>query len=300
MLSSILMFTGIIEHLGMIESLSLEGDGGLVTIHAPTLGTEVAVSNSIAVNGCCLTIVSAENDRFSADLSGETIHKTSFGAGSGALKKGSRVNLEQPLTAGKEFGGHFVLGHVDATSPVPSTWPSTKWPPNSLPAESGCSRFTRAPFFSAPLLAPKEVLRIVSPERSAEKRSFSAETMVRQQPLTAMLLATARLEASVGAWMVTRPPSFCSGKDSTVPRCSMIPVNIEISRIASRIENARSSRRTASIWSVAGRQARLPHSKGAARSVLHLAVNVLEIGLDRYVLAELLNAQVRQWRLRCG
>ena len=112
------MFTGIIEHLGMIESLSLEGDGGLVTIHAPTLGTEVAVSNSIAVNGCCLTIVSAENDRFSADLSGETIHKTSFGAGSGALKKGSRVNLEQPLTAGKEFGGHFVLGHVDGTGEV--------------------------------------------------------------------------------------------------------------------------------------------------------------------------------------
>ncbi len=112
------MFTGIIEHLGSLESFSLQSDGGRVTIHAPTLASKLAVSNSIAVNGCCLTIISVDKDRFSADLSGETIRKTSFGANSGALKKGARVNLEQPLTAGKEFGGHFVLGHVDGTGRV--------------------------------------------------------------------------------------------------------------------------------------------------------------------------------------
>jgi len=112
------MFTGIIEHIGTVESLSLQSDGGRVTIHAPALGNKLAVSNSIAVNGCCLTIVAVENDRFSTDLSEETIHKTSFGANHGALKEGARVNLEQPLTAGKEFGGHFVLGHVDGTGRV--------------------------------------------------------------------------------------------------------------------------------------------------------------------------------------
>jgi riboflavin synthase len=112
------MFTGIIEHLGTIESLSLQNDGGRVTIHAPTLASKLAVSNSIAVNGCCLTVVSVDKDRFSADLSGETIRKTSFGANSGALQKSAQVNLEQPLTAGKEFGGHFVLGHVDGTGRV--------------------------------------------------------------------------------------------------------------------------------------------------------------------------------------
>jgi riboflavin synthase len=113
------MFTGIVEHLGTIESLSLQVDGGRVTIQAPTLASKLAVSNSIAVNGCCLTIVSVDNDRFSADLSGETIRKTSFGANAGAaLRNGVRVNLEQPLTAGKEFGGHFVLGHVDGTGRV--------------------------------------------------------------------------------------------------------------------------------------------------------------------------------------
>jgi riboflavin synthase len=114
----IAMFTGIIEHLGAVESLSLRSENGRVTIHAPTLGSKLAPSNSISVNGCCLTIVSVDKDRFSADLSGETLRKTSFGAGSGALKKGARVNLEQPLTAGKEFGGHFVLGHVDGTGEV--------------------------------------------------------------------------------------------------------------------------------------------------------------------------------------
>ena len=107
------MFTGIIEHLGTIESLDFHTSGGRVTVHAPTLGPSLAVANSIAVNGCCLTITGIHNGRFSADLSGETLRKTSFGAGGSALRVGSRVNLEQPLTAGKEFGGHFVLGHVD-------------------------------------------------------------------------------------------------------------------------------------------------------------------------------------------
>ena len=112
------MFTGIIEHFGTIESLDLTADGGRVTIHAPTLAHSLAVSNSIAVNGCCLTVISLENGRFSADLSRETIQKTSFGAGAAGLREGARVNLEQPLTAGKEFGGHFVLGHVDTTGRV--------------------------------------------------------------------------------------------------------------------------------------------------------------------------------------
>jgi riboflavin synthase len=112
------MFTGIIEHLGTVESLDLHGDGGHVTIHAPTIAPLLAASNSIAVNGCCLTVVSLDKKQFSADLSGETIRKTSFGADGGNLAEGMRVNLEQPLTAGKEFGGHFVLGHVDGIGRV--------------------------------------------------------------------------------------------------------------------------------------------------------------------------------------
>jgi len=108
------MFTGIIEHLGTISRLDISNAGGRLTVHASTLADKLAVSASIAVNGCCLTIVHHDNEHFSADLSPETIAKTSFSF----LRTGARVNLEQPLAAGKEFGGHFVLGHVDITGTV--------------------------------------------------------------------------------------------------------------------------------------------------------------------------------------
>lgn len=108
------MFTGIIEHMGTVASLQASGEGGRLTIHAASVAKLLAVSNSIAVNGCCLTVVELDKENFSADLSGETLRKTSLGE----WKTGTRVNLEQPLTAGKEFGGHFVLGHVDTVGRV--------------------------------------------------------------------------------------------------------------------------------------------------------------------------------------
>jgi len=116
------MFTGIVEHIGTIELIESRRDGanagGRITIHAPTLAPMLSVSQSVAVNGCCLTVVSLTRKSFSAELSGETVRKTSFGAEPQVLKAGTMVNLEQPLTAGKEFGGHFVLGHVDTTGRV--------------------------------------------------------------------------------------------------------------------------------------------------------------------------------------
>ncbi len=108
------MFTGIVEHSGIIHSLKTHAAGGRITIEAPTLKEHLSVSNSIAVSGCCLTITAVKDDRFSADLSAETLRKTTFSE----LCAGAEVNLEQPLTAGKEFGGHFVLGHVDTIGRV--------------------------------------------------------------------------------------------------------------------------------------------------------------------------------------
>jgi riboflavin synthase len=108
------MFTGIIEHMGVVESLRADGDGGRLTVHAPTVAENLVISGSVAVNGCCLTVVALQGGGFSADLSGETLRKTAIGE----WKPGTRVNLEQPMSAGKEFGGHFVLGHVDATGRI--------------------------------------------------------------------------------------------------------------------------------------------------------------------------------------
>lgn len=122
------MFTGLVEHLGAVESVELfdavsgadsggarsDRIGARMRVHAGPLIDGLAKSGSIAVNGCCLTAVDIEGDTFAADLSGETLRRTSLGV----LKPGTRVNLERPLTANKELGGHFVQGHVDGVGRV--------------------------------------------------------------------------------------------------------------------------------------------------------------------------------------
>jgi len=112
------MFTGIIEHVGRVEALEGAVENGApgrrLRVHAGPLAASLAVSGSIAVNGCCLTIVEISGETLAADLSSETLRRTSFGE----MKAGTRVNLERPMTAGKEFGGHFVQGHVDGVGRV--------------------------------------------------------------------------------------------------------------------------------------------------------------------------------------
>jgi riboflavin synthase len=108
------MFTGIVECMGEVASLERSAEGARLTIRAPELAPSLSVAASIAVNGCCLTVVACDTDSFTADLSDETLRRTAFGE----LAVGRRVNLERPLTAGKEFGGHFVQGHVDGVGRV--------------------------------------------------------------------------------------------------------------------------------------------------------------------------------------
>ncbi|HKV46763.1 MAG TPA: riboflavin synthase [Candidatus Acidoferrales bacterium] len=116
------MFTGIIEHLGKVASLTATGDGGRLAVDltaAPEIAKEIKLGHSIAVNGCCLTVVEHDKKHFSADLSGETLRRTSLGG----KKTGDPVNLERPLTAGARLGGHFVQGHVDGVGRVTSLTP---------------------------------------------------------------------------------------------------------------------------------------------------------------------------------
>lgn len=108
------LFTGIVEQVGRIESIEKGTEGGRLRINAGPLASSLAVAGSVAVNGCCLTVVELAGEIFAADLSSETLKRTAFGE----MKPGARVNLERPLTAGKEFGGHFMQGHVDGIGRV--------------------------------------------------------------------------------------------------------------------------------------------------------------------------------------
>jgi len=108
------MFTGLVEYVGTIESIERAENGARIRVNAGPLAVGLETSGSIAVNGCCLTAVDISANMFAADLSGETLRRTSLGE----MKPGTRVNLERPLTAMKELGGHFVQGHVDGVGRV--------------------------------------------------------------------------------------------------------------------------------------------------------------------------------------
>lgn len=130
------MFTGIVELMGEVESLERTAEGGRLVVRAPeVIAQGLAIANSIAVNGCCLTVVACDAETFAADLSGETLRRTSFGE----MQPRTRVNLEKPLSAGKEFGGHFVQGHVDGVGRVTRLVPEGEnwWLSVRVPPELG-------------------------------------------------------------------------------------------------------------------------------------------------------------------
>ena len=105
------MFTGIIEELGKIQSLEKRGDGAKIRISANIVTKETIEGDSIAVNGVCLTALEITENSFSADVSQETLNRSTLGS----LQVGSNVNLERAVTPSTRLGGHIVQGHVDAT-----------------------------------------------------------------------------------------------------------------------------------------------------------------------------------------
>ena len=103
------MFTGIIEELGTIQSTKAARDGARVIVYAPTILSDAKIGDSIAVNGVCLTVVEKTAHTFAADISAETLRRTSLKQ----LQANSKINLERPMTPSARFGGHIVQGHVD-------------------------------------------------------------------------------------------------------------------------------------------------------------------------------------------
>ncbi len=104
------MFTGLIEELGTVESREANEGGALMVISASVVTSDSRNGDSIAVNGVCLTALDVTPNSFSADLSQETLDRSTLGT----LRPGSRVNLERAVTPSTRLGGHIVQGHVDA------------------------------------------------------------------------------------------------------------------------------------------------------------------------------------------
>jgi riboflavin synthase len=107
------MFTGLVESIGSVRSLERRGDAARLTLETP-LAPELSLGESLAVNGCCLTVTATDGGSASFDLLGETLARTNLGG----LAPGVRVNLERALRADGRFGGHFVQGHIDTTTEV--------------------------------------------------------------------------------------------------------------------------------------------------------------------------------------
>ncbi len=108
------MFTGLIEEIGIVRSITSQGNGARVEIAAALVLDDVVVGASLAVNGCCLTVVAFGSEWWAADAVPETLERTNLGQ----LAPGDLVNLERPLAASGRYGGHVVQGHVDATGTV--------------------------------------------------------------------------------------------------------------------------------------------------------------------------------------
>ena len=107
------MFTGLVETTGRVVTLTSKGDQARLTLDIP-FAAELKLGDSVAVNGCCLTVADIADSGISFDLLTQTLRVTSLGE----LEEDSLVNLERAMAVGDRFGGHFVQGHVDATGKI--------------------------------------------------------------------------------------------------------------------------------------------------------------------------------------
>jgi riboflavin synthase len=119
------VFTGIVEERGGVISLESTGDSAILAVRGPLVTQGLCAHESVAVNGCCLTVVEVRADEgvFTADVMAETLARTTVGT----LRAGQAVNLERPVPVGGRLGGHLVQGHVDGTGAVLRRESTPRW-----------------------------------------------------------------------------------------------------------------------------------------------------------------------------
>ena len=190
------MFTGIIEELGAVVSLETNGGGARMRFAASIATSDSKDGDSIAVNGVCLTALNVSADGFSADLSTETLDRSTLGS----LKSGSKVNLERALLPTTRLGGHIVQGHVDG----------------------------RGEFLSADKLGDFYIVRVGFPPELARYFIYKGSVAVEGISLTIASLAQSHFEIAIipKTWQLTNLSTLQPGN----------PVNLEVDLIAKYIE----------------------------------------------------------------
>ena len=131
------MFTGIVEELGTVAAVEDQGDAVRLTVTSPLVLEDAAPGDSIAVNGCCLTVTEHDGSSWTADVMQETLDKTSLYG----VRPGDPVNLERAVTADKRLGGHIVQGHVDGVGTVLGRTPSEHWEVVEISLPTELSRY---------------------------------------------------------------------------------------------------------------------------------------------------------------
>jgi riboflavin synthase len=196
------MFTGIIEELGKVRSVETRGENARITIDANVVTEGTRDGDSIAVNGVCLTALDVRPDSFGADVSYETLVRSTIGT----LKTGVPVNLERAVTPATRLGGHIVQGHVDG----------------------------RGEFVSVEDLGESWTLRFLYPDELARYLVFKGSIAVEGISLTVAALTDRYFEVAIipKTWAVTNLSQLKSGD----------PVNLEVDVIAKYIERLLAAR----------------------------------------------------------
>ncbi|OGF97901.1 MAG: riboflavin synthase subunit alpha [Candidatus Glassbacteria bacterium RBG_16_58_8] len=170
------MFTGIVEEVGRVARFDKKGKGGFLTVEAGKIIGDLGEGSSVNVDGICLTVISADASRFSAEISPETLKRGIIDS----YRPGRRVNLERPLTANRFMGGHIVQGHVDASARVTSL-------------------IRRGDHADLRVLVPKEQMGYIVPKGSIALNGVSLTVAtIRREHVVVALIPTTLRETNLG------------------------------------------------------------------------------------------------------
>jgi riboflavin synthase len=117
------LFTGLVEEKGVVETVETVGSGCDISIRADLVSSDAKIGDSIAINGCCLTVVAISEQVLTFQAGSETLSRTNLGK----LVPGSGANLERSLQVGQRMGGHYVTGHIDAVGTIETIKEDGEW-----------------------------------------------------------------------------------------------------------------------------------------------------------------------------